>query len=200
MRLDSGALVARGLVTRALWQEVVGADPAFGAAEAGGAVERVNLVDAAVFANMLSRRDALSPCYEVRCQSLAEAGAPRLLTISELAAVLAKGRACPQNAPWCIDVRPCEVIRTSEACGYRLPTMAEWEGLVASGEPRVEVGALAELAWPDRQRVTQDEVSPVLGASWLTSPSAPAMRSAPTRIGLRAFNVGFRLALDAEVP
>jgi formylglycine-generating enzyme required for sulfatase activity len=64
--LTRSVLVMEKEVTQGLWQAVMGSNPSrFSSCGAECPVERVNWEDAVRFANALSERDGLEPCYEL---------------------------------------------------------------------------------------------------------------------------------------
>lgn len=189
---EHGAEVAPGLrigwevVPRGVWRAALGGDPSFGAPEADGAVERVTFFEAAAFMNLLSTREGLPQCYEVRCE--AEGG---------IEAAMAAGATCTRGEAYCVDPRPCDVALRGVRCGFRLPIGAEWHLLRearARGEGEAVFGRVAEWVWPEGVPVVRgDTVVPVLGASWATSHGEHGAREAPVRASMRSFNIGLRV-------
>lgn len=117
--------------TQGLFAEVMGRNPSyFVSCGADCPVERVSFFDALAFANAMSARDGLAPCYTLdACRGVAGGGCPRSRCLDD---------------PICEDVIPvvecdgdfvCERIAFEGVhCeGYRLPTEAEQEYLIRAG-------------------------------------------------------------------
>jgi formylglycine-generating enzyme required for sulfatase activity len=137
-------------VTVDQWVAVMGADPSMERA-CGGAcpVELVSWYDALLFANKLSEKEELAPCYKLsRCKpsSYATLGCSRAYEGKDQGGWCGKGAKGRDNSEYNYE---CEqVLWVSPDCeGYRLPTEAEWELAARAGETGPQYGALDKIAW-----------------------------------------------------
>ncbi|MCP3959959.1 MAG: SUMF1/EgtB/PvdO family nonheme iron enzyme [bacterium] len=97
-------------ITQGDWQLLMGANPSyFRSCGEECPVERVNMFDAMLFANELSKHQERRACYRLAgCQ-----GTP--------------GVGCPEDAPSCDGGFFCGFVAPVDGCdGYRLPTESEW--------------------------------------------------------------------------
>jgi hypothetical protein len=183
------------LVGAGLWRDIVGVDPARGSVElAPEVVTRVSVFDIAAFANRLSARAGLAPCYRLECDVGPEYGGG--VASGERVAWLLRERAgCPRaDQPWCIDANACRVELTGDdACGYRLPTLSEWSQQQSISGPGA--GAVAEWVWPDQAMHLDARTSAfVAGRTALSTATVPADRVVPAVAAMKAMHIGFRLA------
>lgn len=140
-----------GLVSAALFLAVMGYDPRLSRDQV--AVTRVSFFEALAFANAVSARAGLPPCYEVQCDGAMTSGCAR------------------EGQPYCEDLRKCTARRSAATCGYRLPEDGSGDGEVAvwlerDGESCV-VGGRTRLSSPDTEIARRAPVRCALKAEYI---------------------------------
>ncbi|MCA9532244.1 MAG: SUMF1/EgtB/PvdO family nonheme iron enzyme [Myxococcales bacterium] len=133
-------------VTQRQWRDVMGTEPSFARCE-NCPVEMVSWYDAAAYANALSEREGLTPCY----------------TLSACTEARPYGRGDPGNRYSHQAGLACEAVTSiGPSCnGYRLPSRAEWEvygGVAAVAESRRAADRYATF-YSYRRRITRQVAS-----------------------------------------
>lgn len=186
-------LVDRTELTQAQWRDLTGTQPSLFEDCPDCPVERVSVADVAAALNRRSMRAGLTPCYRI------DRGTCFRDTVG-----------CVQERPFC--EAPCAAVVTlsgpPDACGFRLPTRAEWDAIAREAGVGLEATRSNGRTRPvDRSATGLDAVignvwewlepdstgGLIAGGGWSTSPEdGVSFGVRATDIRLRSSNIGFR--------